>query len=76
MAASAVKEDGLLHGKKPKQEPPSTAGKNYKGFVAGIFSGIAKLSGKRNLQKVSDALLTLVQLAIRKLHRQDILRIR
>lgn len=26
--------------------PAATSKKNYKGFVAGVFSGIAKLSGK------------------------------
>lgn len=25
---------------------PATENKNYKGFVAGVFSGIAKLSGE------------------------------
>lgn len=29
------------------QPAPAAANKNYKGFVAGIFSGIAKLSGIR-----------------------------
>lgn len=28
---------------------PGTNNKNYKGFVAGVFSGIAKLSGKVEL---------------------------
>lgn len=29
----------------PSPSPPSESKRNYKGFVAGIFSGIAKLSG-------------------------------
>ena len=30
-----------------KEKPPAAeAVKNYKGFVAGVFSGISKLSGK------------------------------
>ena len=29
-----------------KDKPPAEAVKNYKGFVAGVFSGISKLSGK------------------------------
>lgn len=41
---------------KTKEKPVEI--KNYKGFVAGVFSGIAKLSGKRNpvplAQTVSD----------------------
>lgn len=31
---------------KAKEKPVEA--KNYKGFVAGVFSGIAKLSGKQN----------------------------
>jgi hypothetical protein len=31
---------------KQKQQEPAPASKNYKGFVAGVFSGIAKLTGK------------------------------
>ena len=27
-------------------EPKSSAGHDYKGFVAGVFSGVAKLTGK------------------------------
>lgn len=30
---------------KPEPIPQSGGAKNYKGFVAGVFSGIAKLSG-------------------------------
>ena len=30
---------------KPDQSARNTVHKNYKGFVAGVFSGIAKLSG-------------------------------
>lgn len=33
-------QDGIFKGDKPAST------KNYKGFVAGVFSGIAKLSGK------------------------------
>lgn len=33
---------------KTKEKPVEA--KNYKGFVAGVFSGIAKLSGKQSLQ--------------------------
>ncbi len=29
-----------------QKQAPAPASKNYKGFVAGVFSGIAKLSGK------------------------------
>lgn len=32
---------------KAKEKPVEA--KNYKGFVAGVFSGIAKLSGKQDL---------------------------
>jgi hypothetical protein len=32
-----------------REEKKSSAAKNYKGFVAGVFSGIAKLSGKPEL---------------------------
>lgn len=31
-----------------KQEP-APAGQNYKGFVAGVFSGVAKLTGTSSL---------------------------
>ena len=30
----------------PKAAPQLQSQKNYKGFVAGVFSGIAKLTGK------------------------------
>jgi solute carrier family 25 carnitine/acylcarnitine transporter 20/29 len=30
----------------PEQSKPSKSPKNYRGFVAGVFSGIAKLSGR------------------------------
>ena len=30
----------------PAAPPAATSKKNYKGFVAGVFSGIAKLSGE------------------------------
>jgi hypothetical protein len=33
-------QDGIVKGDKP------ASSKNYKGFVAGVFSGIAKLSGE------------------------------
>lgn len=36
-------QDGALDGKQPSQ---IAIHKNYKGFVAGVFSGIAKLSGR------------------------------
>lgn len=29
-----------------KEKPAPVENKNYKGFVAGVFSGIAKLSGQ------------------------------
>lgn len=29
-----------------QKQKPAEASKNYKGFVAGVFSGIAKLTGK------------------------------
>lgn len=47
MSATAIKAsvpEGLPD---PADKAPKTSGgaKNYKGFVAGVFSGIAKLSG-------------------------------
>lgn len=41
---SLEKESGS--GPNPPAAPPASASKNYKGFVAGVFSGIAKLSGE------------------------------
>lgn len=38
----------------------SSAGHDYKGFVAGVFSGIAKLSGKAMVHQNSSARLWVV----------------
>lgn len=37
---TTMASNGMVKGEKPANN------KNYKGFVAGVFSGIAKLSGK------------------------------
>lgn len=39
-------EKGAGNGSNAPAAPPKPVSKNYKGFVAGVFSGIAKLSGK------------------------------
>jgi hypothetical protein len=46
MSATALKRDPPV-GQMDTAEPQKRSGgaKNYKGFVAGVFSGIAKLSG-------------------------------
>lgn len=49
--AAVVKEKSI-----PVQET-----KNYKGFVAGVFSGIAKLSGETTLPRVKTACFSLNQ---------------
>lgn len=46
MPATAVKSEvppGLVDA--PERSRPEKSPKNYRGFVAGVFSGIAKLSG-------------------------------
>lgn len=35
----------------PEPTKKSTVGHDYKGFVAGVFSGVAKLTGKQNHAK-------------------------
>lgn len=44
MAAAVPNEQAAAATKPARKAEPV---KNYKGFVAGVFSGIAKLSGKR-----------------------------
>ncbi|PGH12170.1 hypothetical protein AJ79_04464 [Helicocarpus griseus UAMH5409] len=45
MSAADISNQGGAGGlQKPEVAPPSKAKKDYKGFVAGVFSGIAKLS--------------------------------
>lgn len=46
MAAQQPLEKGAGSGSNAPAAPPKPTSKNYKGFVAGVFSGIAKLSGK------------------------------
>lgn len=41
-----IGSDGALEVEKPAKK---AGNKTYKGFVAGVFSGIAKLSGKLNV---------------------------
>jgi hypothetical protein len=36
----------------PTAVPTATSKKDYKGFVAGVFSGITKLSGKLSLETI------------------------
>jgi hypothetical protein len=47
MSASAVGQDGVKLGNMESQNNQKVAPKqqNYKGFVAGVFSGVAKLTG-------------------------------
>jgi hypothetical protein len=47
MSASAVGQDGVKLGNMESQSNKKVATKqqNYKGFVAGVFSGVAKLTG-------------------------------
>lgn len=45
MESSKVVDTTERKGSAPPPPPTSESKKNYKGFVAGVFSGIAKLSG-------------------------------
>jgi len=54
MSATAVNASGLQDPAEPQQKASGGA-KNYKGFVGGAFSGIAKLSGRQSTPKLQDA---------------------
>ncbi|PLB42626.1 mannosyltransferase complex subunit MNN9 [Aspergillus candidus] len=52
MEPSKVVDTTERKGSAPPPPPTSESKKNYKGFVAGVFSGIAKLSGQFDTVKV------------------------
>ena len=43
-----------------RQPAQNAQHKNYKGFVAGVFSGISKLSGKINLRFIGEETLLIL----------------